>query len=219
MRDRDSIAVRWTAHDDNDDDLVYSLYYKGDGETRWKLLKDNIEDKYYSFDASLLPDGGYTLLVVASDAPSHSPEEALNASKQSARFEVDTTPPQVLNLTGAEEGDTMHVTFRAADVFSPIKRAEYSVDAGDWHLVEPVGQISDYRVENYDFSVEIPIANSTLAENGKPPATNDGRTAADRRGRSNAAAQEHVIVVRAYDRFENMGSAKTVVRGGRQPRR
>ncbi len=218
LRDRDSIAVRWTAHDDNDDDLVYSLYYKGDGETRWKLLKDDIEDKHYSFDASLLPDGGYTLLLVASDAPSHSPEEALSASKQSARFEVDTTPPQVLNLTGVEEGDTIHVTFRAADVFSPIKRAEYSIDAGDWHLVDPVGQISDYRVENYDFSVEIPTTNSTLAENGKLHATSDGKTGADRRDPPSAAAQEHVIVVRAYDRFENMASGKTVIRA-RQSKR
>src|SRR5271170_4510081 len=75
--DRDSIGVKWSAHDDNDDQLVYSLYYRGDGETRWLLLKDNLTDKAYSFDASLLPDGGYTVKVFASDAPSHSPGEAL----------------------------------------------------------------------------------------------------------------------------------------------
>src|SRR6202035_5102771 len=33
-RDRDSIGVKWSAHDENDDQLVYSLYYRGDGETR-----------------------------------------------------------------------------------------------------------------------------------------------------------------------------------------
>ncbi|HZZ14877.1 MAG TPA: hypothetical protein VFE08_02830, partial [Candidatus Sulfotelmatobacter sp.] len=76
-RDRDSVGVKWAAHDDNDDQLIYALYYRGDGETRWLLLKDNLTDKAYSFDASLLPDGGYTVKVVASDAPSHSPGEAL----------------------------------------------------------------------------------------------------------------------------------------------
>ena len=204
VRDRDSIAVRWNAHDDNDDDLVYSLYYRGDGETRWQLLKDEITDKFYSFDASLLPDGGYTLRVIASDAPSHSPDEALTASRDSSRFEVDTTPPQVENLTAAMEsaGGKLHIRFRAADTFSPIKRAEYSVDAGDWQFVEPVGQLSDARTENYDFSVPVP------ADDPKP-ATAAGD---DPVMPGKAAAQEHVVVVRVYDRFDNMAAAKTVLR-------
>ena len=46
--------------------------------------------------------------------------------------------------------------FRAVDSFSPIDRAEYSIDAGDWQIAEPVGQISDYKIENYDFMVAIP---------------------------------------------------------------
>src|SRR5580704_13223876 len=92
-RDRDSIGVKWNVHDENDDQLVYSIYYRGDGETRWLLLKDNLTEKAYSFDARLVTDGGYTVKVIASDAPSHSPGEALTASKESRRFEVDTTPP------------------------------------------------------------------------------------------------------------------------------
>jgi len=187
--DRDSIGVKWSAHDENDDQLVYSLYYRGDGETRWLLLKDNLTDKAYSFDASLLPDGGYSVKVVASDAPSHSPGEALTASKESRRFEVDTTPPLIENLAASLEAGQIHVTFRAADAFSPIKRAEYSVDAGDWTYVEPVGHLSDAKTENYDFKVT-------------PEAAKDGGT-----------SSEHVVVVRVYDRYENLGAAKTLVRG------
>ncbi len=112
-RDRDSIGVKWTVHDDNDDQMVYSVYYRGDGETRWLLLKDNLTDKFYSFDASLLPDGGYTVEVVASDAPSHSPGQALTSTRDSARFEVDTTPPRIDDLKAAVEGAQIHVTFRA----------------------------------------------------------------------------------------------------------
>jgi hypothetical protein len=72
------------------------------------------------------------------------------------------------------------------DSFSPIKRAEYSLDAGDWHFVEPVGQLSDSKSESYDFS--LPLA-------------------------ADSFGQEHVVVVRAYDRYDNMESAKTVVPG------
>jgi hypothetical protein len=186
--DRDSIGVKWSAHDENDDQLVYSLYYRGDGETRWLLLKDNLTDKAYSFDASLLPDGGYTVKLIASDAPSHSPGEALTASKESRRFEVDTTPPRIDNLAASVESGQIHVTFRAGDGFSPIRRAEYSVDAGDWKYVEPVGQLSDAKSENYDFKVA-------------PESAKDG-----------GPSSEHVVVVRVYDRYDNMGAAKTLVR-------
>jgi hypothetical protein len=184
--DRDSIGVKWSAHDENDDQLIYSVYYRGDGETRWLLLKDNLTDKACSFDASLLPDGGYTVKVVASDAPSHSPGEALTTEKISRRFEVDTTPPHVENLEATVEGAQIHVHFRAEDGFSTIQRAEYSVDAHEWKYVEPVGQLSDAKVEDYDFQVPLDAAKD--------------------------AASEHVVVVRVYDKYDNMGAAKTVLR-------
>ena len=183
-RDRQSIGVKWTVRDDNDDQMVYSVYYRGDGQSRWLLLKNNLTEKFYSFDASLLPDGGYTIKVVASDAPSHSPQDALTSERESDRFEVDTTPPQVLDVKASVQANILQVQFRAVDSFSPIRRAEYSVDAGDWHFVEPVGGLSDSKSESYDFSL---------------PLSGD------------AVAQEHVVVVRAYDRFDNMNSAKTVV--------
>jgi hypothetical protein len=101
---------------------------------------------------------------------------------------VDTTPPRIENLAASVEGGQIHVTFRAADGFSSIKRAEYSVDAGEWKFVEPVGQLSDAKTESYDFKVA-------------PETAKDG-----------AASSEHVVVVRVYDRYENMGAAKTVIR-------
>ena len=61
VHDRDAISARWSAHDDNDDELVYSVYYRGDNETQWRLLKDKISDKYLTWDAGLFPDGGYTI--------------------------------------------------------------------------------------------------------------------------------------------------------------
>ncbi len=85
------------------------------------------------------------------------------------------------------EGAQIHVRFRAEDGFSTIKRAEYSVDAGEWKYVEPVGQLSDAKIEDYDFTV--------ATEAGKDAAT------------------EHVVVVRVYDKYDNMGAAKTLLKG------
>ncbi len=195
--DRDSIAVHWTAHDDNDDQLVFSIYYRGDNESRWLLLKDGVTDRFYSFDSNLLPDGGYTMLIVASDAPSHSPGEGLYAQKVSACFEVDNTSPVIANLTAALDGDgkQIHVRFRAADSFSTVKRAEYSLDGSDWQFVEPVGQLSDSKTEEYDFRVAI-------QQPPAPPPTI-----------ATASSSDHVVVVRAYDRFDNLATAKMVIHG------
>ena len=63
------------------------------------------------------------------------------------------------------------------------------MDAGEWKYVEPVGQLSDAKTESYDFKVA-------------PETAKDG-----------ADASEHVVVVRVYDRYENMGAAKTLLHG------
>src|SRR5207245_11726525 len=61
MRDRDAISLKWSAHDDNDDQLVYSIYYPGYHESRWLLFKVWITDMIYSFDVVLLQVCGYRL--------------------------------------------------------------------------------------------------------------------------------------------------------------
>ncbi|HEY2390328.1 MAG TPA: hypothetical protein VGK22_04075 [Candidatus Angelobacter sp.] len=208
-KDRGYIAVRWGAHDENDDNLVYSVYYRGDNEREWKLLKADLADKFYSFESGLLPDGGYTVKVVASDAPSHSPEDVLSDEKESQHFEVDNTAPRIENLAARVEGQDLHVTFHAADDGSPIKRAEYSVDAGEWQYVEPVGALSDARIENYDF---------TMLLSNAPPATDEPAEQKRKHGKQTAPAAtpapspEHVVVVRVYDRAENVATAKFVTK-------
>jgi hypothetical protein len=192
FKDRTAITARWAAHDDNGDDLTFALYLRGDGEHVWRLLKDEITDKYYTFDATQIPDGGYQIKVVASDAPSHTPDDALTGFKESERFEVDTTPPVVTGLKAdSKEGDCekghcarFQVSFDAEDAFSTIAHAEYSLDAGPWKYVEPVGGLSDSKREHYELHISLEFAD------GKP--------------------SEHLITVRVYDRHDNVGVAKTV---------
>lgn len=204
VRDRAAIAVRWAAHDDNDDNLEYSVYYRGENERDWKLLKSGITDKVYSFESNLLPDGAYVLKIVAGDAPSHTPEDALSDEKQSSRFMVDNTPPRIQRLAAKVEGQQLHVTFLATDDSSNIKRAEYSVDAGDWQYLEPVGQISDAKTENYDFNAVLTAPEPSLEEQADQK---HGRGAKH----SAPPLTEHVVVVRVYDRNDNEATAKYVV--------
>jgi hypothetical protein len=178
-KDKTAVTARWAAHDDNGDDLTFALYLRGDGESVWRLLKDGITEKAYSFDQTVLPDGGYELKVVASDAPSHTPGDALTGEKVSDRFEVDTAPPVVSGL--AVSG--MSFRFDVEDAVSPIEKAEYSLDAGQWQYIEPVGGLSDAKKEHYEITI---------------PAS------------AGLKAGEHLLTVRAYDRHDNLGVAKTV---------
>lgn len=192
ISDKHSIAVKWKAHDANDDQLLYSLYYRGDGEQQWKLLREDVEDRYVNLESDLFPDGGYAIRIVASDAASHSPDDALTGEKTSDRFEVDNTPPRVEFTSTGIAGGKLHLAFRAVDSFSPISRAEYSIDADDWQTAEPVGQISDYKIESYDLTVPLPAPG-----------------AAEQKA---AAVDEHTIVVRVFDRFDNVGLNKVVIK-------
>jgi outer membrane protein assembly factor BamB len=183
-------SVLWSAHDENDDELRFAVYYRGESETEWKLLKDKLDQKFYSWDSTALPDGAYYLRIVASDTPSNPADAALTTVRESERFIVDNTPPVIegLQATGVTTRDgtlppvrSVLVKFTARDATSSIERAQYSVDGGDWTLVAPAGNISDAPEERYEFTP------------------------------SELSPGEHTIAVRAYDRFENVGSAKTIV--------
>jgi len=162
--------------------LRYSVYFRGEGEKEWKLLKENLEQRYYTFDTTSLADGAYYLKIVASDSASNPTGRALTAEKEGERFEVDNTPPVIEDLHVGPPSGKMSggkpFGFTARDSASTIEKAEYSLDGGEWKLISPENDISDSQVERYF--------------GGIPP----------------QKPGEHTIAVRAYDRFQNVGSAK-----------
>ncbi len=175
-------SVLWSAHDDNDDDLRFAVHFRGEAEHDWKLLKDNLDQKFYSWDTTAMPDGAYYLKISVSDAPANPPAAALSAARIGDRFEVDNTPPVIEELQVAAapaKAVALPVArFTARDAASSIERAQYSIDGGDWILVAPMRGISDAPEELYQFSLV-----------GLVPG-------------------EHTLAVRAYDRFDNIGSGK-----------
>ena len=179
-------SVIWSSHDDNDDELRFAVYYRAEGETTWKLLKEKLDQKFYAWDTTSFADGAYYLRIVASDEPSNPPDKALTTERESERFIVDNTPPVVEGLAVSPAARTdkpgsIILKFAARDTTSAIERAQYSVDGADWVLAAPLGGISDALEERYEITIP-----------SLPPG-------------------EHSFAVRAYDRFENVGSAKTVL--------
>ena len=44
----------------------------------------------------------------------------------------------------------------AADATSPVTHAQYSIDAGRWQYVAPVGNIADSPTEQFEFDAPLP---------------------------------------------------------------
>ena len=80
-KDARAITVRWAAHDDNGDDLIYSLYLRGDGETclaaaQRQDYRQGLQLRCHADSRRRLSDQGG-----GSDAPSHTPGDALQAKR------------------------------------------------------------------------------------------------------------------------------------------
>jgi sugar lactone lactonase YvrE len=157
-------SVLWSAHDDNDDDLVFTIYFRGESEQDWRILKDKLTQHSYSWDTASMPDGAYYLKIVASDSPSNPADQSLWTARESDRWTVGNTPPRIENLRAGSGLLNTKASFDAVAASSAIARAEYSIDAGDWQLIFPTGGLSDAPKESYYLELPgLPAGQHTLA--------------------------------------------------------
>ncbi|MEZ5354949.1 MAG: hypothetical protein R2762_20120 [Bryobacteraceae bacterium] len=176
------IGARWLASDANGDDLRSKLEIRGVNEREWKLLKDDLSDRTYSWDSTAFPDGEYVVRVTVSDAPDNPPAQALTAQVESEPFVIDNTAPRITGLTASRNGNRVEVKWNAADAVNVISLAEYSIDGGEWMVAEPTTRLSDSSEHSYVLGLDA------------------------------IAAGEHTIAVRVSDRFDNQAVDKTVIR-------
>jgi hypothetical protein len=176
------LGARWAARDENGDGLVSKLEIRGASETEWKLLKEKIADKHLTWDSTAFPDGEYHVRVTVSDSPDNPADQSLTARLESDRFTIDNTPPEIPALAADFDAGSLNVRWSARDARSVIGRAEYSLDGGEWMMVEPATKLMDSR--EHSFAVRI----------------------------REVQAGEHTIAVRVADEFDNQAVAKAVVK-------
>ena len=153
------IGVRWLASDDNGDSMLFKVEIRGANESSWKLLKDKIREHYYSWDSTAFPDGKYFVRITATDAPSNPPDQALTGSAESEPFLIDNTAPEITGLSGTPSGSKLEVRFHAKDAMSALGKAEYSINGGDWMVVEPTTRLTDSL--EHDYRVQVDRAGET----------------------------------------------------------
>ncbi|HUQ95386.1 MAG TPA: WD40 repeat domain-containing protein [Bryobacteraceae bacterium] len=176
------LVITWQAEDTDGDKLAYSIYFRGEEERDWKLLKANWNEQAFTLDGDSLADGKYIFRVVATDAPSNPSPNAREGELVSAQFLVDNTPPVVLPSAPRRNGATVELEMTAQDSTSAIRRAEYSLNAGPWMPLMVDDGVADSPQERF---------RGTIA---------------------NVPPGEHLIVLRAYDSAGNAGLAKVILR-------
>jgi len=176
------LQVSWQADDPDGDKLSYNLYFRGEDEREWKLLRADISENTYLLDGDVLADGRYFFRVVASDRPSNAADQARQAELVGPPVLIDNTPPVVTASTPRRTGAVVDIDIDAQDRGSILRRCEYSVDAHAWMPVEAVDGVTDSAREQFRVHID-----------NLPPG-------------------EHLIVIRAYDVAGNAGLAKVVVR-------
>jgi hypothetical protein len=147
-------TLAWKADDENDDDLVYDVLYRREGEQGWKTLRKAMSESILVWDTTTIPNGTYFVKVVASDAPANPMSTALSGELDSSAFEVDNTPPVIAVTNVRVVSGRTYVTFDVKDDHSPIRGVEFSQDGQRWRSVFPVDGIADSREEHYELPVD-----------------------------------------------------------------
>ena len=176
------LQIVWQAEDADGDKLVYSVYFRGEDEREWKLLKGALAENVLTIDGDALADGRYLFRVTASDSPANPPGAARESELVSSPILIDQTPPVVTLGAPKRTGSRVELEVEAADAASPLRRAEYSLDAGPWVPMAPLEGILDSKRERFLLRLD------------------------------NLVPGERLIVVRVVDSANNAGLAKTIVR-------
>jgi len=142
-------TVSWQVIDDNNDDLIYDLYYRLSDNKNWKVLVRNWLPSFISWDTHRFPDGVYFLKLVASDSLSNSKNQFIRTEKRSDSFEIDNSGPKIENVKIKINNDQLIATFKVTDRFNPVKEVNYSIDGKKWERVYPEDSIFDTKTEYF----------------------------------------------------------------------
>ena len=144
----------WRSEDDNGDELSYDVFYRREGETSWKLLKRAMSDQILVWDTTSVPNGRYTIRIVASDLPSNSTSSALSGARESTAFAIDNVPPVITVTSVRRENGRATIAFDVRDANSSVQKVEFSLDGDKWQSVFPKDGIADSRAEQFELVLE-----------------------------------------------------------------
>ena len=144
-----SFNISWRVTDPNGDPLRYTVYFKAEDETVWKLIDKDLTSTQMPLSVAGLADGRYRFRVVASDAQANPPGEGMSDEAVSNAVVVDNSPPAIENKAVRTDGRRAVVTFDAVDAISLIGSVRVDLDNGDDFPLLPIDGVIDQSRETF----------------------------------------------------------------------
>ena len=155
-------TITWEATDENGDSLVYSIFIKGEKDSKWRLLKRDWPEKIFVLETATIPDGVYSLKVVASDRPDNPIGQEKETEKEIYPLLIDNSLPVIKNFQATVEGKMLSLSFDVSDAFSEIREVKILLRPAEWRPVFPVDGLCDSQQESFKFRLRIPADSDGL---------------------------------------------------------
>lgn len=146
-----TIQVNWNAADPNQDDLEFELYFKGQDETAWKLIQDELRQSNVPLQVKGVADGRYRFRVTVSDRLSNPPGTELVDEIVSDEFIVDNSAPRIEGLRVSAEGRKARLEARLIDKVSFVSSVEIDIDNEEAFPLFSKDGLYDEREETIDW--------------------------------------------------------------------
>ena len=174
--------ISWQGDDPDGDKLTYAVYFRPEDGQDWQLIRSRMSENTLLLDPDVFADGRYYFRVVASDAPSNSPEFARQAEMISTPVLIDSTPPVVTVGPVKRNGTSADLEVEGVDATSSLRVCEYALDTGSWQPIDSVDGITDSPRGRFRLHLE------------------------------KLRPGEHLVVFRIYDSAGNAGLGRVLLR-------
>ncbi len=154
------LRVKWKTENTDGDDSSFVLAVRRDGDADWRALqlgKPPFTGTSFEWNTETFADGWYRLRVTSSDVMVNSPDRALEASRTSALFVIDNTPPVIEGLS-VKSG---RADAKVSDALSVVTELAYSIDDEAWRLGTTSDGIFDGETESARLDVPANLAKGT----------------------------------------------------------
>jgi len=154
------LRVKWKVDNTDGDDTAFVLAVRKDGDADWRALqlgKPPFTAVTFEWNTETFADGWYRLRVTSSDAMVNSSDRSLEASKTSALFVIDNTPPVIENLS--VKGNRADA--KISDALSVVTELAFSVDDQPWRLGTTADGIFDAETESARLDLPADLAKGT----------------------------------------------------------
>lgn len=152
---RNTFTAAWKAEDPNKDDLLFKVMIKKLTSDKWITLADKHDAVIFSSSTRGLDDGYYQIKVTATDSLDNPAHLALESSRESEPFLVDTSSPTITidNVETNTTNRTSRVQFSIIDTASNILVSAYKLNGKDALRAFPDDNLFDSKDESFTLNL------------------------------------------------------------------